>query len=372
MNPSTWLKTRLGRVAAAAGGGVAILAGGALMAVVSTAPSDAAIERRRAFLIAEQARGDFSEARLKTILGHMHPGDAAMAARYDPALLQAASPVIPARKLDQDMLRLLPDLSLQQAAAVNAGFALSDAPNPPARPFSLKGASAQDRQRAADCMSQAIYYEAGFEPLEGAQAVAQVIINRVRHPAFPKTICGVVFEGSTQKTGCQFSFTCDGSLNRPPAPAAWKRAQDVAERALNGFVMAKIGGATHYHTRGVVPYWAPTLTKVSLVGSQIFYRWPGDWGLPTAFRGRYAGGESPGVDVGGEPMAVPGSRVTAQLQMAQPAAPARIVAQTDPAPTALQAVASPITALAAQDAPPQLMIGASPEVRGRSALGDLH
>lgn len=227
---------------------------------------------------------------------------------------------------------------------MNAGFAFSDEPNPPARPFILKGASAQDKARALGCLTQAVYYEAGFEPLEGAQAVAQVVINRVRHPAFPKTICGVVFEGAAQSTGCQFSFTCDGSLSRPPSDAAWKRAQAVAERALNGFVMTKIGGATHYHTEWVTPYWAPTLTKVAQTGSQIFYRWPGDWGLPGAFRGRYAGGENPGVSPGGDPLATVGSPLQAEARRVS----ARFVlaSAADPAPAPVQAIPAPIADLA--------------------------
>jgi spore germination cell wall hydrolase CwlJ-like protein len=69
-------------------------------------------------------------------------------------------------------------------------------------------------------MTQAVYYEAAYEPLQGRRAVAQVVLNRVRHPAFPNSVCGVVYQGSNQRV-CQFSFTCDGSLNRKPSAAAW-------------------------------------------------------------------------------------------------------------------------------------------------------
>jgi hypothetical protein len=258
------------------------------------------------------------------------------------------------------MLNVLPGLSAQQAQAVNAGFAVSDEPNPPARPFYLKGASAQDRERALGCLTQAIYYEAGFEPLDGAQAVAQVVLNRVRHPAFPKTVCGVVYEGAALRTGCQFSFTCDGSLARPAADVAWKRAQAVAEKALGGFVMSKVGGATHYHTEWIVPYWAPTLTKVSMVGSQIFYRWPGDWGLPGAFRGRYAGGENPGVDVGGDPLATNGSPVQVHARTA-PIAITMAVAAVDPPAAPIEAVQAPISGLVTDAAP------ALPDIRPQRA-----
>jgi hypothetical protein len=337
MIPFWQLRTRATHFAAASA-----LAGLGVCAVIAAfggPPSDAAIDQHRALVIARQTKGDLSEAGLRVLLSHMDPATADLGRRFDPRRLEHIDAVTTSGPPDPAMVSLLPGLNARQAQTVNAGLAFSDEPNPPARPFTLKGASAQDRQRALGCLTQAVYYEAGFEPVEGAQAVAQVVINRVRHSAFPKTICGVVFEGAAQKTGCQFSFTCDGSLSRLPAAAAWKRAQDVAERALNGFVMAKIGGATHYHTEWVVPYWAPTLTKVSQEGSQIFYRWPGDWGLPGAFRGRYAGGENPGVDVGGDPLAALGARVTAQIVLAPPTK----VAVLEPAPAPVEAAAAPIS-----------------------------
>ena len=89
----------------------------------------------------------------------------------------------------------------------------------------------------------AIYYEAASQSDEGQAAVAQVVLNRLRNPLFPKSVCGVVFEGSKLNTGCQFSFTCDGSLARRPSPDAWNRAQTVAARALNGYVVKGVGEA---------------------------------------------------------------------------------------------------------------------------------
>ena len=90
-------------------------------------------------------------------------------------------------------------------------------------------------------------------------------------------------------TGCQFTFTCDGALAGRPQPALWRQAQDVAKRALAGFVDKDVGSATHYHAAYVSPYWAPTLVKMTQVGQHIFYRWTGPWGEPPAFIGRYAG-----------------------------------------------------------------------------------
>jgi hypothetical protein len=65
----------------------------------------------------------------------------------------------------------------------------------------------------------------------------------------------------------------------------------VAEAALNGFVYAPAGWATHYHANYVVPYWASSLVKTVTVGAHIFYRWRGGWGRPPAFLNRYAGAE---------------------------------------------------------------------------------
>jgi hypothetical protein len=148
-------------------------------------------------------------------------------------------------------------------------------PNPPAAPFKLPVTDAAERAQAVQCLTEAVYYEAGQEPLPGAQAVAQVVLNRLRHPLFPKTVCGVVFQGYEQPTGCQFTFTCDGARMRPADPVAWARSKAVAEKALAGFVMKDVGQATHYHAQYVVPYWMPTMNKLTAVGQHIFYRWPG-------------------------------------------------------------------------------------------------
>ncbi len=164
-------------------------------------------------------------------------------------------------------------------------------PNPAAVPFSLANASAADRSRSLDCLTAAVYYESATEPLDGQRAVAQVIINRVRHPAYPNTICGVVFEGAQRRTGCQFSFTCDGSLRRQPMPTYWGRSREVAAAALNGYVYAPVGLALNYHANYVVPYWASSLSKNANVGLHIFYRWRGNQGRPGAFTDRYAGAE---------------------------------------------------------------------------------
>jgi spore germination cell wall hydrolase CwlJ-like protein len=185
---------------------------------------------------------------------------------------------------------LVRQLAPEQALQVNQEIPLARGPNPVAPPFVFKGSSAE-RTQALQCLASAVYYEAGSQDVDGERAVAQVVLNRVRHPAFPASVCGVVYEGSTRSTGCQFTFTCDGSLYRQPDSQGWKRAYRVAQAALSGYVYTPVGYATHYHANYVVPYWAPTLAKNAIIGAHIFYRWSGSWGQPAAFTKSYGGHE---------------------------------------------------------------------------------
>jgi hypothetical protein len=161
---------------------------------------------------------------------------------------------------------------------------------PAAHALRLAG-SMSDRARAQYCLTLAVYYEAASEPDAGQRAVAQVVLNRVAHPAYPNTVCGVVFQGSERVTGCQFSFTCDGSLARKPARMWWDRAATVARAALSGTVYAPVGLATHYHTVQIHPYWADSLDSVGTIGAHRFYRWRGAAGRAAAFSDIYLGGE---------------------------------------------------------------------------------
>jgi spore germination cell wall hydrolase CwlJ-like protein len=189
--------------------------------------------------------------------------------------------------LDQRIQALTPE----QAVIANAEIAQSKEPVEPARAFivPLTDAMSFSRTSAIDCMTAAVFYEAATESDQGQRAVAQVILNRVRHPAYPKSVCEVVFQGSQRTTGCQFSFTCDGSLARKPTTAAWDRARRVAEASLTGATEPTVGMATHYHTIWILPYWAPSLDKITTVGAHIFYRWKGFWGKRAAFVGNYTG-----------------------------------------------------------------------------------
>jgi spore germination cell wall hydrolase CwlJ-like protein len=173
------------------------------------------------------------------------------------------------------------NLAPADARALNAGVPFVADGVEPARPYRMLG-GADEVARATDCLAAAAFYEAGDDAV-GEQAVAQVVLNRLRHPAFPKSVCGVVFQGAERATGCQFTFTCDGALRRTPSEAAWRRAREIASRALSGHVDKTVGLATHYHTDWVVPYWSSSLDKIAEVHTHLFFRWTGWWGTRPAF-----------------------------------------------------------------------------------------
>ena len=236
-----------------------------------------------------------SDIALTAATAGFQPAVLDIAQRHDPGLRRADPWDRPLGWENLD-LRKVPDLGVpveegDDAVALNNLRPFAALPIRPMRPFVLR-ADADDTDRALHCMTQAIYYEAAREPVRGQEAVAQVVLNRVRHPAYPKSICGVVYQGSARPTGCQFTFTCDGALRWTPQPALWREAQGVAKRALAGFVDKDVGSATHYHAAYVIPYWAPTLVKMTQVGQHIFYRWTGPSGEPPAFTGHYEGREA--------------------------------------------------------------------------------
>lgn len=162
---------------------------------------------------------------------------------------------------------------------------------PPAKPYIFRGLTALDRERAHYCLTAAIYYEAASETDDGMRGVAQTVINRVRHPSFPNTVCGVVFQGSQRAGVCQFTFSCDGAMARAPERRNWLRASRIASAALGGYVFPKVGLATHYHTQAIWPRWGKSLVMTNIVGAHIFHRWRGRWGMPDAFRAPYPGRE---------------------------------------------------------------------------------
>jgi len=129
------------------------------------------------------------------------------------------------------------------------------------------------RTREVRCLATAIYHEARGESLKGQLAVAQTIMNRVRSGFFPDTVCGVVYQGSRHKTGCQFSFACDSIPDTPKDERLWRVARDLATRVAAGRVwLPDIGYASHYHATYVRPKWRKYMHKIKRIGIHIFYR----------------------------------------------------------------------------------------------------
>ena len=202
---------------------------------------------------------------------------------------------------------------------------------PAAASFLVSG-NGVSKARAQSCLAQAVWYEAASESEAGQRAVAQVVLNRVKHTSWPSSVCGVVYQGSTRSTGCQFTFTCDGSLRRKPGGASWDRAQRIAAAALAGDVYAPVGHATHYHTLWVNPYWAGSLDHVGTIGAHRFYRNRGAAGRKGAFTSAYAGSE-PGVRGRATPAPVQSATASTSDSVAvAPVTPsrARVIASTVP------------------------------------------
>ncbi len=139
--------------------------------------------------------------------------------------------------------------------------------------FKSKGESqAEFEERERRCLATAIYFEARGEPVRGQIAVGQVILNRVRSPQFPETICGVVYQGQMQK-GCQFSFACDGHTDMPRDNDQWALAQDLSHQITSGQVwLPEVGYSTYYHANYVRPGWVNAMNKIDAIGRHIFYK----------------------------------------------------------------------------------------------------
>jgi spore germination cell wall hydrolase CwlJ-like protein len=170
---------------------------------------------------------------------------------------------------------------------------------------SLGGASRSGpltEARDLECLTEAVYFEARGETPAGQAAVAQVVLNRVKSPAFPKSVCGVVFQGAADhRAGCQFSFACDGSTRRAREPDAWQRARRIATKAMSGQVTAAIGNATHFHVATVQPDWSG-LIRVAQVGAHIFYKFGPH---PVAAVAKRAIAVEPAIEAYVEPAAAP-------------------------------------------------------------------
>ena len=257
--------------AALIGTAVGLILGGAYLA---GGMAQTATQHARSTRLAAAAAEGFSETALKEAVLRMDAGAQSVARRHDPftvagdAARDRQSSILAARlerKAQATGSNL--DRNFVLRASLSGGF------NPAAQPFHMAGAL--DQARELECLSQAVYYEARGEGPRGQQAVAQVVLNRVRHPAFPKSVCGVVFQRASARGGCQFSFACDGSMRRGREGGAWTRAEKIAARALSGAVMGEVGSATHFHTTAVAPNWGPRMMRVAQVGLHVFYKFNG-------------------------------------------------------------------------------------------------
>ena len=155
--------------------------------------------------------------------------------------------------------------ALERDAAVLAGMKSFE-------PAHLKRAEEMSAQMK--CLAEAVYYEARSESTQGQIAVAEVIMNRVRDHRYPNSACGVVYQGATRTTGCQFTFTCDGAMARTPRGSRWEAAKSIAAHVYLDLDEPRTGGATHYHATYVNPVWNSGLIRTSRIGTHIFYRFP--------------------------------------------------------------------------------------------------
>jgi hypothetical protein len=218
--------------AALIGSGVGLALGAVYMA---GGMARAASDHARAERVAQVAAGNFSETALRREAAD--PGVLRLAQAHDPATEPG---------VDRQLTMLRDRLSAEQTSG------------------------APQQARDLDCLTDAVYYEARGETKRGQQAVATVVLNRVKSPKFPKTVCGVVFQRASG--GCQFSFACDGSMRHGHEADAWEEARRVASRALAGYVLRDVGSATHFHTIDVDPDWGSKMLRVATVGLHVFYR----------------------------------------------------------------------------------------------------
>jgi hypothetical protein len=206
--------------------------------------------------VARPATGTFS-------LAAYAPAGPAIDAPFD-ALLNAAPSITP-KERPASLLGWLTGRKRMKAASGKAHAWLANAL--PSHTFS---------KTQQDCLARGIYFEARGESELGQAAVAQVILNRVRNPAYPSTICGVVYQNKTWRNRCQFSFACDGIRDRIRSARAWKLAQSVAKAVSSGDIwLDDVGDATHYHANYVRPRWARTMKRTDRIGRHIFYRTKG-------------------------------------------------------------------------------------------------
>ena len=325
------------------GSGVGLVLGGAYWMGETT---QAQAAHARAARLADAAAQGFSQRALQNEMNAMGPGAVALAQAHDPFVGQALR-----GRQNTDVIGQFDTRAGAPTPPVSAlPSALTHVSTPAARPFHFADGGALQSARDLACLTDAVYYEARGENAAGQAAVAQVVLNRVRHPAFPKSVCGVVFQRAGIGDGCQFSFVCDGSMRHAREPGAWRRAEEIAAHALDGSVMASIGNATHFHVVGLDPGWGPRLLRVAQVGLHVFYRFGGSAGRPASFNGEAQHSAATPVEeanLGTADGAPTGQFILASATVAGPADKA-----SAPAPAATQTKAATPVAARPKDVEP--------------------
>lgn len=209
---------------------------------------------------------DFSEPRAKARVALAAAGAAAVGLSMGAVAVSVILNISQRNAVPPQVVRVALPPAPAPAASVPVAAAVKQAAK------QAKQAKRAERSRDLECLTEAVYFEARGESRDGQLAVAQVVLNRVKHPAFPKSVCGVVYQGAKNRKGCQFSFACDGRAEHASESAAWRRAQKIAARALAGVVVGEIGSATHFHALRVQPSWGPGLRQTAQVGLHVFYK----------------------------------------------------------------------------------------------------
>jgi spore germination cell wall hydrolase CwlJ-like protein len=271
--------------------------------------------------------------------------------------LKPAIPVSPATEAAPRVIQasILPQITMS-AATLRAVDPFRGAPSQ---------SNGAPNARDLECLTEAIYFESRGQPLAGQAAVAQVILNRSRHPAYPKSVCGVIYQGR-ERGSCQFSFAC----HRRTALRSsndWTVAREIATAALDGSARDVVGMATSFHATRVRPGWSG-LTRVATVGSHVFYKFSGERGAPSAFTA--APRPSRGSDV--SPGSLNAALMAAVKRPIHSAMTVQAVRTATPPPAPVLTLApaerEPLVAPEPSPAPAPAVIVVEPQVGGAATL----
>ena len=201
-----------------------------------------------------------------------------MLASLNPTELDLGPAPVPAAREPEAMAPVAPATALANRSSVPLPLRAPKRPPLPPTPAQRLHLSKKARAKAERCLAQAIYFEAGDQPLRGQIAVAQVVMNRVFSPYYPDDVCAVIYQNANRHLACQFTFACDGKPETVHDWAEWRRAKRIAKDTLDGKVwVARVGRSTHYHANYLHPVWVREMRRLVRYGEHIFYR-PRRWG----------------------------------------------------------------------------------------------